>query len=373
MIVCNNCGRNLLPNSQQCHHCGNRLEEDTVSHSPRPYISLDWDYRPSYLVYAITAINIILWLIMEADGSSTDISTLIKYGAKYNILIMEGQYWRLFTSMFLHIGIAHLLFNSYALINFGRLVEKIYGKFKFLIIYIASGLIGSIASFALSPAISAGASGAIFGLMGALLFYYKKRPKLSSQIFGPNLFMVIAFNLFYGFTQSNIDNYAHIGGLVGGFLAASGLGLFYDRKINFKKFISLVLLLSLLFGGWSLAFNHGINAWYSNYKRAELLIQKEEYIEAEKHLINALKQRPNEPTIHFNLGYVYAVTGDYEKSILHFERVIQLNPNEINSYYNLALIYKSLSNSEKARYYVEELLRRDPNNQQARSLQRDLK
>lgn len=151
---------------------------------------------------------------------------LVDFGAKVNGCIVEGQNWRLFAAMFIHIGVFHLLFNLYALYAFGPLVEGYFGHLRFTAIYLLAGLFGSLASFAFSPAISAGASGAIFGLIGAVTVYFLKY----NQNFGrrgramlQNMAFIIVINLVFGFVGRGIDNWGHIGGLIGGFVVAWGL------------------------------------------------------------------------------------------------------------------------------------------------------
>ncbi|TGE36993.1 rhomboid family intramembrane serine protease [Desulfosporosinus fructosivorans] len=180
-----------------------------------------------FLTYAIIGINIIYFLMMVFSGfhlfpnpteGSIDQRVLIDFGAKVNSLIEAGEIWRFFSSTFIHIGIIHLAFNLYALWALGPLSEESFGHRRFFMIYILSGLGGSIASFFFSPVLSAGASGAIFGLLGALLYYSYKRPALWKSGLGMNLVVVILINLGFGFVQPGIDNFAHLGGLITGTL-----------------------------------------------------------------------------------------------------------------------------------------------------------
>ena len=157
-----------------------------------------------------------LHLFPNAITETIDQRVLIQFGAKVNTLIQAGEVWRLFASTFIHIGIIHLIFNLYALWALGPLTEESLGHRKFLLIYILSGLGGSIASFVFSTALSAGASGAIFGLLGALLYYSYKRPALWKSGLGMNLVLVILVNLGFGLVQPGIDNFAHLGGLITG-------------------------------------------------------------------------------------------------------------------------------------------------------------
>lgn len=173
-----------------------------------------------FLTYTFLGINLVVFLLMTIAGGSTDQRVLIAFGAKVNTLIQAGEVWRLLTSTFIHIGIIHLVFNLYALRALGPLTEESFGHRQFLMIYIFSGLGGSIASFLFSPALSAGASGAIFGLLGALLYYSIKRPYLWKSGLGMNLVIVILVNFGFGLSQPGIDNYAHLGGLLTGTLTS---------------------------------------------------------------------------------------------------------------------------------------------------------
>jgi rhomboid protease GluP len=177
------------------------------------------------ITYIFLAFNLIYFILMFFAGlnlfpnpleGSTDQHILIAFGAKVNSLIQAGEVWRLLTSNFIHIGIIHLIFNLYALWALGPLTEKSYGRRRFFMIYILSGLGGSIASFLFTTALSAGASGSIFGLLGALLYYSYKRPYLWKSGLGMNLVIVIFVDFGFGLIQPGIDNFAHLGGLLSG-------------------------------------------------------------------------------------------------------------------------------------------------------------
>jgi rhomboid protease GluP len=179
--------------------------------------------------------NIVMFLITVLYGLlqygswdlfSNLLPTLVFFGAKVNILIAQGEVWRLFTATFLHADILHLLFNLYALGALGHHVERYFGHGRFLVIYGIAGLWGSFASYATSPEISVGASGAIFGLAGATAVYfwrYRENFGDAGRSILRNMLAVIAFNLFFGFTNPQIDNAGHIGGLIGGAIIAFGL------------------------------------------------------------------------------------------------------------------------------------------------------
>lgn len=166
-------------------------------------------------------------ILANVFSNSQNADVLIAYGAKYNQAILEGQYWRFFTPVFLHVNILHMGLNMLNLIVLGIFVERIFGHLRFLLIYLVTGVISIIASFYFAPQeISVGASGAIFGLVGAyslFIFIHRKAfrgggiPALSWLV------LIIGINLGIGLIIPNVDNYAH----VGGFLSGCILGWFF--------------------------------------------------------------------------------------------------------------------------------------------------
>lgn len=187
------------------------------------------EFKQFYITYSIILICLAVFAVMTLVGGSTNTNVLIFFGAKVNSLISAGQYWRLFTCIFIHIGFTHLFFNLYSLFVLGKFTETILGHGRLLIIFLLSGLSGSILSYLLSPNISAGASGAIFGLLGAFVAYGWKNKYFWKSGLITNLLVVLGINIFLGLVSPGIDNYAHLGGLFIGVI----LGLFFrffDRQ-----------------------------------------------------------------------------------------------------------------------------------------------
>lgn len=208
-----------------------------------------FSFKKPIVTYSLIFICILVFILMYVLGNgSTDNYTLLVFGANVDTLTKNGDYYRLFTSMFLHIGILHLLCNMYSLYIIGKEVENVFGKVKYLIIYLLSGIAGSILSLAFNHnTICAGASGAIFGLLGALLYFgYYYRTYLGATL-TRTIIPVIVLNLIIGFTSSGIDNAAHIGGLVGGILIAMAVGV-PDKSNNNNKINGIVL--SLIYFGF---------------------------------------------------------------------------------------------------------------------------
>lgn len=176
------------------------------------------------ITYIIIALNIIAYVItayLSNDIVNSNINVLVFLGAKVNSLISQGEYYRLITCMFLHGGIIHIALNMYALVAIGPLIENIYGKSKYIIIYFISGIMSSFLSFKFSQSISIGASGAIFGLLGAALIFGIKMKDRINKDYIFNIISVIVVNLIIGFSIPNVDNFGHLGGLIGGILTSS--------------------------------------------------------------------------------------------------------------------------------------------------------
>ena len=175
-------------------------------------------------------------------------NTLIDFGANYILLTKAGEYYRLITSGFLHIGVIHLLLNMYSLYIVGTQVEYFYGKVKYIIIYLFSLIMGSLFTVALSSVntVSAGASGAIFGLLGSILYFGVKYRGYIGNSLVNQIVPVVVLNLIIGFTTPGIGNAAHIGGLVGGYLISMAVGIGIDKKEQQGSKINGIIISTIL-------------------------------------------------------------------------------------------------------------------------------
>lgn len=186
------------------------------------------------VTFVLLAVNVLMWIALEATGGSEDTDNLIRFGAKSGPLIACGDWWRLITPMFLHIGFFHLLANSIGLFIFGGMVERIFGSVAFAAIYLIAGVMGNLFSYwadigiyqnvpILIKPIGAGASGAVFGIIGAFGSYLLLNRHILGQM-GRQAMMSVLFivgiNFILGITLSGVDNMAHLGGLFGGALLA---------------------------------------------------------------------------------------------------------------------------------------------------------
>jgi len=184
--------------------------------------------RPVLITYVLLTINVLMYLVLERSGGSQDTATLFRFGAKDGAAIVhDHQWWRLLTPVFLHAGITHLLVNSFSLYFVGSLYERCAGRLRLLAVYLIAAIGGSIASVAFSTNLAVGASGAIFGLLGASgVYFFRNRflyGRISRAVLGQVLFFS-ALNLFLPSVEPNIDGWAHAGGLLAGIVAAIAVG-----------------------------------------------------------------------------------------------------------------------------------------------------
>jgi len=179
-----------------------------------------------FVTQCLAGLSVLIFVLMAATGAGVfepNVEKLVSWGANFGPLTLSGQWWRLLTCMTVHIGIIHLAFNMWVLLCGGPLVERMLGNVGFLLMYVSAGLIASLASLMWHPLmVSAGASGAIFGIYGALLAILARDrgsiPKETLAQLKSSGMGFLGYNLLFGLTQPNIDIAAHLGGLFGGFL-----------------------------------------------------------------------------------------------------------------------------------------------------------
>ena len=200
--------------------------------------------KKPFVTYTLIAINVLVFFLELLYG----IQETAYYGANIAEYIRAGEFYRLITSAFMHAGIIHLMCNMYCLYIIGPQLESFFGKIKFLIIYLVSAIAGNLMSMLFTTGASVGASGAIFGLFGTMLYFgYHYRVYLGN-VMKSQLLPLIIMNLLLGFMISGIDNAAHIGGLIGGTLITIALGVKY-HSTTFEKingWIVTIIFISFL-------------------------------------------------------------------------------------------------------------------------------
>jgi len=314
----------------------------------------------TWATWVLLGINIVVWLAMTAAGGSTDSQVLFSFGAKYGPAILGGEYWRLFTSMFLHIGLMHLGVNSYALYALGPEAERFFGRARFLAVYLLTGVLSSVTSYLISPTLAAGASGAIFGLVGALgAFFIHERDVLGAP--GRrrlnNLASVVVVNLIIGFTVPNIDNAAHMGGLLAGLLigwilspeyevvppGTDGPARVVDRNSLARRWWVAPAALLLAVGLTLLANVREGETAAGFQQQGEMHLDKGEWDAAIEEFTEALGQDPQLWVAYLYRAEAYLQVDDLDAALVDFEAVIQARP---------AAQYQAIAHTGRGRIYL---------------------
>jgi rhomboid protease GluP len=276
---------------------------------------------------------------------------LIEFGAKENLRILNGEYWRFVTPIFLHANLLHMTINTYSLYAVGRTVERIFGHLKYILVYMIAGIIGSIMSFMFSMNPGVGASGSLFGLLGALLYFGVENPVLFRRYFGNSVIVTIIINIIFGLSKSGIDNFAHIGGLIGGFLSS---GIVISQK-SAKKYLSkplfLIVTVALILSGLLYGFNNNQNTILKKATHLDELIQTKSWVEAENlgEEIMAMNPSENKLAYHVLWGLVLSESsqGKYEEAIAHAKSIEKISPAD--SHYLLGLLYFDIKNYDMSK------------------------
>ncbi len=292
--------------------------------------------RTPYVTWLLLGANVVLYLLTELQGGSTAADVLIRLGAMESWLIASGEYWRLFSAMFLHSGLVHLGFNVIGLLIFGQQLERLYGYSRFLVIYILAGLAGSITSYAFNlssapNAIGVGASGAVFGILGALVAFFLSNRNLLGQMGRQTLtglLVLAAINLAVGFVMPSIDNFAHMGGFAGGFL----LGFAYSP--NYRETYS--------FAGWP----EGLRDTNSMYRRLWVLPVAVIILVAGVIVGDFLVG--DTPITYIRQAVEHHESGEFGLALNSVEQALNIQPNYGPAYLRRALIMTDMGNIDRA-------------------------
>lgn len=329
-----------------------------------------FNYGKPFFTYIFIALQLIVFILLEINGGSTNTTTLIEFGAKFNPLILEGEWWRLIAPIFIHIGFLHIVMNTLGLYYLGTAVEKMYGSARFLWIYLFAGVLGSITSFVFSSNLSAGASGAIYGCFGALLYLGLIYPKLFFRTLGMNVIIILLLNLAISFTIPSVDNAGHLGGLVGGFIAT---GMVHFPKN--KRFFSQLLFILVGLFMFSFLLYYGYHKPVQHQSEAAILQLAQEYIQEKKYeqtykLLQDYQEHSQKLSEHFyfQLSYVEIQKGMLKEAEDHLTKAVQIEPNFHEAHFNLALILLQQQDIVRAREHVIKASELAPSNKEYQKL-----
>ncbi|WP_067730420.1 rhomboid family intramembrane serine protease [Oceanobacillus damuensis] len=345
---------------------------DEALENKRKEVKNVFSFGKPCFTYILIAMNVLLYILLEWNGGSSSIDTLIEMGAKYNPDIIDGEWWRIVSSMFLHIGFLHLFMNMLAVFYLGTAVERIYGRIRFLTIYFLAGIGGGLASFAFTANVSAGASGALFGLFGALLFFGLIYKRIFLQTMGQSILIILLINIVFGFFVPQIDMGAHMGGLLAGFIGAAIVHL--PKKGSVKLQSAAALLYVLLIGSLAVfGINNNLNSQAYQLMQMEELLMEERFEEVVSLASEALDLEGDlQGAILFQRSYAYIELNEIDLAIVDLEQSIETEPLLPNAYYNLALLYYNNGRVEDAAEMITTAYNMDADNEAFQTLYEEI-
>jgi rhomboid protease GluP len=324
------------------------------------------------LTSALVGVNVLVFAAMVSRTHSINSFTndqVLAWGADWGPLTLGGQPWRALTSTYVHGGIVHIALNMWCLWNLGMLAEPIFGRLAFFLMYTACGIAGSILSLFLNPTIvSVGASGAVFGVAGALIaaLYLGKLP-VDRRALRPTLKSLVSFagyNLIFGFVGNaagvGIDNGAHIGGLVMGLAIGALLGqiLVEPRPIRRRNEVLVFVATAAVLIAASFALQK-TRGYVALLNRASDAIENHKLGKAASDLQQVIEHNPKNNMALVLLGNVYLQQKDYAKAEAVLKKAEANDPGNLGVQYNLGLLYEATDRFEQARVIFERLTRED--------------
>jgi rhomboid protease GluP len=363
MANCSLCGRKLPPFTfgkticQWCvqHQAAQRGE--LPDDAPQPVMAAPWVRRQSSgsVTKVFFGINVAVFVGMLIAGVSIMDPTgeqLVHWGANFGPYTLSGQWWRLLTSVFLHIGIIHIAFNMWCLWDLGALCESLYGSWTFGVVYLICGIAGSVASVGWRPTgLSAGASGAIFGIAGALIASYylgefsMPRFAIAGQL--RSLLLFAGYNLLFGAVSGRTDNAAHIGGLVSGLIMGALVARIAPQETDLaRRFGILALVATIVLGAFI-----GLEYWRGYPmlvgRGGDYLAQKQAD-QAMRLFRLAIRIKPDAAPAHLGLGMSLAAQKNYEAALREYAVAARIAPNTSSLNYEMGITYFALKRYDEA-------------------------
>jgi membrane associated rhomboid family serine protease/Tfp pilus assembly protein PilF len=339
------------------------------SPTPEPFV-----IRRRYLpvaTFILLGLNVLIFLLMELSGGSSNPDVLLSFGASYGPYIRRGEYWRLVMPMFLHIGILHLLLNTAALFVLGRILESVYGYGRFTLLYVACGMGSSFLSMTLSSSVSAGASGAIFGIAGAMLttgyLHRAAIPRRWRRSFGGGILPLIVINLILGYSIAGIDNWGHLGGLLAGMLLSAvipppGLDWVPASPQDEPSQAAVIIPVLVVALAMAAAVDH-----YRTSRAVMRLLGESVRLRAAgqgdralERIREASRLAPRDERPHEELGSLYLQQGQVPEAIREFEEARRWSPDSTRARLGLALAYRQKGDLANAQKMFESVFGKNP-------------
>ncbi len=329
--------------------------------------------------FILLAVNFIFFGLELHTGATDNTQVLLNFGASYGPYFRRGEYWRLVMPMFLHGGWVHILGNSYCLFILGPILERVYGYGRYLTMYVAAGMGGAFLSMEVSKNISVGASGAIFGIAGAMLvtgFVHRDAvPRRWGRAFGRGIIPFIALTLVLGFSSRNIDNWGHLGGLATGALLAlmippPRIHLEYSAISEPPSQAIAALPLAVVIIAMAATANHYRTVQAMDRLLAEgvRFADSHQYDREFQSFQQALKLAPRQEQPHEALGAYYLEQKEYDQAIQEFQEASRLTEEDARARLQLGLAYQLKGDPQKAQQIFEEALGKNPQTAEGQKL-----
>jgi len=374
MANCIRCGRQLPAFSfkkicQWCvqHEAAQRGEEGDDAKQivmPAPWVRREAGISLTQVIFGANAMVFVAMVL--ASGPSLDFTgeVLVHFGANYGPFTLSGAWWRLLTYMFLHGGFFHIAMNMWCLWNLGTLCESLYGRWTYAAVYLITGVAGGLASLAWNPAVlSVGASGAIFGLAGALIasFYLGEFSLSGISIKGTmsSLLFFAGFNLFFGSLFPGIDNACHVGGLISGLILGALIARVAPEQNNPLRRAGVLLFVALLVAGSAV----GVQRWRGFPAgfgpSAVHAAQNVDRLIAE--LQKKVRSNPQDASAHYALAHEYFVKGQWPEGENELKRVLELEPQNTDARMDLGSTYLTQQQPKQAQEQFAKVVAQEPN------------
>jgi rhomboid protease GluP len=294
---------------------------------------------------------------------------LVHWGANYGPYTVSGQWWRLLTCVFVHGSFLHIVFNMWGLWNLGSLAESLYGRWTFGAVYLVTGVAASVASVAWNPnVLSVGASGAIFGIAGALIasFYLGGFALPRTHVTGTLTSLVVfaGYSLLIGARSRGIDNAAHVGGLVSGLILGGLIARVAPKPDEPFRRVGVLLVGVVLVAGGVMWIQRS-HAYLGSLDRARQSLTEGKTDDAIARLEAVVRRHPEYLPAHWDLARAYTIKHDFAKAQIELKRIIELNPRSENALYVLGFTELEQKRPDQAREAFARLLKLNPDSADA--------
>ena len=330
-------------------------------------------YRPNVVTFGLILVNLLVFTAMGFPTQPVPNHLLLAWGASWGPLSLDGQWWRIFISMFVHKGLPHLLVNVGALWIFGRIGEQLFARSAVLSIYLLSGVAGELMGLATAPeAISCGASGAIFGIVGSVIapVLLRRTPRtalhLKTRIWP--LLLFAGYNLYSGFADHSANNAAHLGGILFGLMI--GLAISAPAKATGDRIplhTRVVILASVILASAAI-FIGASNGYVSSLRLAADALADGRFDDAAANAKAVLSRHPNDVLANTMMAELYSRTGEYSLAESSLKHALSADPDNIGARTMLGRVYLETGRAREAQDLAFTVIQQDPGDLEAHRL-----